>query len=342
MREVPVDLRSDTVTRPTPAMRRAMADAEVGDDQYGEDPTVNSLQERFAELVGKEAALFLPSGTMANQVALRCLTRPGDAVVTGARQHVVLYELGAGPLNAGITWLGVPDDLGWFGAAALESALDAAEHHQPRPAAVFVEDTHMAAGGAVWPEGRLDALAGVAASRGLPLHLDGARLWHAAVAAGQSLAERAAPATTTMCSLSKGLAAPVGSLLAGPAGLIESARLERQRLGGAMRQAGVLAAAGLVAIGTMVERLAEDHRRASRLAEAVEARWPGSGPGQGSAETNIVLFEHPDPAGLLRYLEGEAVLAGTIAPGVVRLVTHVDVDDEGVERACRALRSAPV
>ena len=336
-----VDLRSDTVTRPTPEMRRAMAEAEVGDDQYGEDPTVNLLQATFAEVTGKDAALFVPSGTMANQIALRVLTRPGDGVVAGARQHLVLYEAGAGPINAGITWLTLPDTEGSFDAAAVEDLIGAGDHHQPRVAAIAVEDTHMAAGGAVWDASRLAAVGAVAARHQLPVHLDGARLWHAAVATGQSLAERAGPATTVTCCLSKGLGAPVGSLLAGPADLMEAAVVERKRLGGAMRQAGVIAAAGLVAMRTGVDRLAEDHARARRLAVAVADRWPTAGVDPKDVATNILVFPHRDAVGLLAHLAQHGVLAGTVAPGIVRLVTHADVDDAGIETACRAIAGAP-
>jgi len=335
-----VDLRSDTVTRPTLEMRAAMAGAEVGDDEYGEDPTVNRLQEEFAGLAGKEAALFVPSGTMANQIALRALTRPGDAVVAGARQHVVLYEEGAGAVNAGVTFSVVDDSSGWLDASAVGSVLDSALHHQPRVTLVAVEDTHMAAGGRVWPRAARRALAELAQRRGVAVHLDGARLWNASVAAGAPLAELAAGATTVMCCLSKGLGAPVGSLLAGPSSLVEEAKLHRKRLGGSMRQAGVLAAAGLVALGR-VERLADDHARARRLAGAVAERWPGIGFSPDEVETNIVVFAPPDPDGLLAHLAAGGVLAGTIAPGRVRLVTHADVDDAGIELACGLISKAP-
>jgi threonine aldolase len=338
---LPVDLRSDTVTKPSDEMRRAMATAEVGDDQYGEDPTVNLLQETFAEMTGKEAALFVPSGTMGNQLALLTLTRPGDAVVVGARQHVVLYEGGAGPANAGITWLAVDDDTGPIDPATLEAAIQATAHHQPAVAAVAVEDTHMAAGGMVWPLTELDALAAVASTHGIPVHLDGARLWHAAVATNQPLSARAAPATTVMSCLSKGLAAPVGSLLAGPADVIGEARGYRKRLGGAMRQAGVIAAAGLVALRQGIDRLAEDHARAHRLAEAVGERWPDSGFDPARVHTNIVVFSPPDADGLIDHLAEAGILAGTVAPGVVRLVTHVDVDEAGIDLVCKASSNAP-
>ncbi|MGI8493417.1 MAG: threonine aldolase family protein, partial [Acidimicrobiales bacterium] len=265
--------------------------------------------------------------------------RPGRGWPGGARQHVVLYELGAGPANAGITWLTVADPQGILTPEAVEAAASAADHHQPRPVMVAVEDTHMASGGRVWPAGALATLATVATRRSLHMHLDGARLWHAQAATGRSMAELAAPATTVMCCLSKGLGAPVGSLLAGPSDLMAEAVVERQRLGGAMRQAGVIAAAGLVAMRTMRDRLAEDHAQARRLAEAVASRWPGAL--VGPVETNIVVFEHPEPARLLSHLSGHGVQAGTIAPGVVRLVTHYDVDEGGIELACKALASSP-
>ena len=332
-----VDLRSDTVTRPTPEMRRAMADAEVGDDVYGEDPTVNALQEAFAARVGKQAALFVPSGTMGNQLALRLLTTPGTSVIAGRRQHVVIYENGAGGRNAGVQFWPVDDTDGTLDPADIRWAVEAAAHHHPRPSLVCVENTHMPANGAPWP---LDRLREVAVC-GLPVHLDGARLFNAEVASGVPAADYAGAAVTVMCCLSKGLSAPVGSMLAGPADVMSAARAERQRLGGGMRQVGVLAAAGLVALQTMVERLADDHRRARRLADAVAERWPDAGVDPERIPTNIVTFPHAEPDELCDHLRAEGVLAGTIAPGVMRLVTHHDVDDEGVERARKALATAP-
>jgi len=334
-----VDLRSDTVTRPTADMRRAMADAEVGDDAYGEDPTVRALEEEFAARTGKEAALFVPSGTMANQIALRALTTPGEAVVAGAHQHLVAYEAGAGPLNAGITFLTVDDAAGTLDPAAVAAAIDRADYHQPRVSLIAIEDTHMASGGRVWPTAGLAALGQLAASRGVALHMDGARLWNAHVASGRSLAERAGGATTVMSCLSKGLSAPVGSLLAGPADLIAEARVHRQRFGGGMRQAGVIAAAGLVAIRDGVARLAEDHRRARRLAESVAGCWPDAGCDPAEVETNIVVFRPPRPGAVVAGLAAAGVLADMIGPATVRLVTHADVDDAGLERACAALRA---
>ena len=332
-----VDLRSDTVTRPTPEMRRAMADAEVGDDVYGEDPTVNALEEAFAERVGKEAALYVPSGTMGNQIALRLLTTPGTAVLAGRRQHVVIYENGAGERNAGVQFTTLDDTDGTISPDDVRWAVEAAQHHQVRPSLVCVENTHMPADGAPWPLDRLQAVA----AAGLPVHLDGARLFNAEVATGLPAAEYAAPATTVMCCMSKGLCAPVGSLLAGPADVMEAARGERQRLGGGMRQAGVIAAAALVALERMVERLAEDHARARRLADVVAERWPDGGCDPERVRTNVVTWRHPDPVKLVDWLAGQGVLAGTIAPGVVRLVTHHDVDDEGLAQAVAALAGAP-
>jgi len=335
---MPVDLRSDTVTRPTAAMRRAMASAEVGDDQYGEDPTVNGLEEEFAERVGKAAALYVPSGVMANQLALKVLTRPGDAVVAGASSHIAAYEDGAASANCGITLIGLDDTSGHLDLNAVTTAIQAASHHQPHVALVALEDTHMAAGGTVWAPAALAALCSRAEAGSVAVHLDGARLWHAEVASGLPMAHRAAGATTVMCCLSKGLGAPVGSLLAGPADLITAARVERHRMGGAMRQAGVIAAAGRVAMHEMVSRLERDHRRAARLADALRQRWPGSVDYGG---TNIVVLAHSDTPAFLKHLERHGVLAGTIAPGRVRLVTHVDVDDVGIEQVLAAIVSAP-
>ena len=332
-----VDLRSDTVTRPTPAMRRAMAEAEVGDDGFGDDPTVHRLQEAFAALTGKEAGLFLPSGTMANQVAVRVLAPPGTLVVCGRRQHLVTHEGGAFGINQVAQLQVVDDDDGTLDPADLDHLVAGAEHRWPAPGLVCVEDTHLAAGGRPWP---LDRLAEIAAV-GIPVHLDGARLFNAAVATDTTVAARSAPATTVTACLSKGLGAPVGSLLAGPADVITRARLERKRLGGAMRQVGVLAAAGLVALDTMVDRLADDHRRARRLAAAVAERWPEAGCDPAAVCTNIVLFHHDDPPALLAFLADRGVGAVTLGPGTVRLVTHADVDDDAVEVAVAAIGDAP-
>ena len=334
-----VDLRSDTVTRPTSAMRRAMAEAEVGDDDYGEDPTVRALEEAFSARVGKPAALFVPSGVMANQIALRLLTTPGSAVVAGRRQHVVSYEFGAAALNAAVQFIAVEDDDGMIDPADVRAARRATEHHQPEVSLVSIENTHMAASGAPWTTARLEEV--VEAAGPVPIHMDGARLFNTVAATGVPAAEWAAPATTLMCCLSKGLCAPVGSLLAGGEDVIAEARLARKRLGGGMRQAGVLAAPGLIALQDMVARLPEDHARAARLADAVALRWPSCGLDPATVRTNIVTFTHGQPEKLLAHLEGHGVLAHAIAPETVRFVTHHDVDDAGVAQAVAALDDAP-
>ncbi|MEA2716401.1 MAG: threonine aldolase [Actinomycetota bacterium] len=336
-----VDLRSDTVTRPTAEMRLAMAEADVGDDVYGEDPTVNALQDAFAERVGKEAALYVPSGVMANQLALRVLAPAGTVVVAGRRQHVVVYENGAGGRNAGIQFHTVDDSDGTVHPDEVAWVIAAAHHHHPRPGLVCLENTHMPANGAPWPLARLRETAAVATAASLPVHLDGARLFNAEVATGTTAADYAAPVTTVMCCLSKGLGAPVGSVLAGPADVIEEAREERARMGGGMRQAGVIAAAGLVALTTMVERLADDHRRARLLADAVAERWPDGGCEPESVRTNVVTWTHPRADKVLDHLAARGVLGGTIGPGVLRLVTHFDVDDDGLARALAAVAGAP-
>ncbi|HEX8804532.1 MAG TPA: GntG family PLP-dependent aldolase [Acidimicrobiales bacterium] len=332
-----VDLRSDTVTRPTPAMRRAMAEAEVGDDGFGDDPTVNRLQDVFAAAMGKDDALFLPSGTMANQVALRVLAPAGTTVVAGRRQHVVTHEGGAFGVNQVAQLHLLDDDDGTLDPAAVAHLVEGAEHRWPAPGAVCVEDTHLASGGRPWPVDRLAAVAAV----GVPVHLDGARLYNAVVATGTKPADIAAHATLVTVCLSKGLGAPVGSLLAGPTDLIARARIERKRLGGGMRQVGILAAAGLVALETGVDRLADDHERARRLAAAVAERWPEAGCDPAEVRTNVVLFDHPDPRALLAHLAAAGVGAVTLGPRRVRLMTHADVDDAGVERAVAAIGTAP-
>jgi threonine aldolase len=314
------------MTRPTDAMRAAMAAAEVGDDGWGEDPTVRHLEEHFAERVGKAAGLLVPSGTMANQVALRTLAGPGRMVVAGRRQHVVMSEMGAAGVNGSFQLYTVDDADGRLDLETVAEAVNGGIGHSPPVAAIAVEDTHMVSGGRALAA---DEIAAVAAL-GPPVHLDGARLFNAAVALGVPAAELAAPATTVTACLSKGLGAPVGSVLAGPADLIAEARAHRTRLGGGMRQAGILAAAGLLALDTMVDRLADDHRRARRLAEAL-------GLDPATVDTNVVIWPHPDPVGAVKQLAEEGVLAAPLGPTTVRFVTHLDVDDEGIDHACRTV-----
>jgi threonine aldolase len=333
-----VDLRSDTVTRPTAEMRRAMAEAEVGDDEYGEDPTVNRLQSLAAGLTGKAAALYVPSGTMANQLALRVLARPGTEVLCPARAHILRYEAAASAGNAGVQLRPLPDPDGFVSADAVGEALAGVATFFPEVSLLTIENTHMPAGGVPWGAERVAQVAAVAHAARIPVHCDGARIWNASIALGESPAELAAPATTVMFCLSKGLGAPVGSLLCGPIDVIAEARAQRHRLGGGMRQAGVIAAAGVVALETMVERLADDHARARRLAEALADSFPGSiDPAE--VRTNIVcVAASAFPAHLVERLASDGVRCGWIDPHTVRFVTHVDVDDAALARAIDALR----
>jgi threonine aldolase len=331
-----IDLRSDTVTQPTEEMRQAAFDALVGDDGFGEDPTVDFLEQTFAARVGKEAAVFVPSGVMANQIALRILTQPGESVVTGERNHVVGYELGAAGRNSQVQFHTLPDDQGYLDFDAIAEAMNGKDHHLPTVGAIFIENTHMASGGRVWPIDRLRELGSIAKST--PIHLDGARLFNAEVATGISAAELSRSATTVMACLSKGLSAPVGSLLAGPQSLMKAARIERKRLGGAMRQVGVIAAPGIVALHTMVDRLKDDHRRAGVIREAVAARFPECAAFLEGQVTNIIAFHHPEASGIVTQLGSKGILAGTVAPSVVRLVTHRHIDDEAVHRTEEAIR----
>ena len=324
-----VDLRSDTVTQPTAEMREAMARAIVGDDGFGDDPTVRALEERFAELVGKEAALFVPSGVMANQIAVRILTRPGDVIVAGKGQHVVSFEMGASARNASVQFALVDDSSGELRLDDVMDVVEAEKDHQVAVSMVEIENTHMTSGGTPWDLAHLSALARALGDK--PIHMDGARLFNASVATGASPRDIAASATTVMACLSKGLCAPVGSLLAGPAELMRAARVERKRLGGAMRQVGILAAAGLVALDTMVERLADDHARARQLAGLLAAAFPESQYDPSTCRTNIVAFDHPQARQIVHELVQRGVWGDTIAPRRVRFVTHMGVTDDDLD-----------
>ena len=332
-----IDLRSDTVTTPTPEMRRAMADAEVGDDVYGEDPTINRFQERAAELLGKEAALYVPSGTMANQLALRVLARPGTEVLCAARAHVFRYEAAAAAWNSAVQLHPFRDDDGLLDVVALDETARDAGHHSPDVSLIAIENTHMPTCGRPWRTEETAAVAAVADTHGIALYCDGARIWNAAVALGVPARELVAPATAVMFCVSKGLGAPVGSVLCGPRDMIREARVHRQRLGGGMRQAGVIAAAGLVALDSMIDRLVDDHRRARRLADGIAECWPGSLAAE-SVETNMVCVAADRlPGDLLDRLDGEGIRAGTIDTRTVRFATHKDVDDADVERVLKTL-----
>ena len=332
-----VDLRSDTVTQPTQAMRDALANAVVGDDGSGEDPTINELEARYAKIVGKEAAVFVPSGVMANQIAIRVNTRPGDVIIAGRDQHVVSFELGAAARNSGVQFALVDDVTGQLNVDDVLSIIDAEADHQPHIAMVSVENTHMPSGGTPWNVRDLVALK--SAIGNLPLHLDGARLFNAVVATGTSAKEFAAPANTVMTCMSKGLCAPVGSLLAGSATDMETARIERKRLGGAMRQAGILAAAGLVALDTMIDRLSEDHARAKQLATLFAQAFPEANYDPATCQTNIVSFNHPQARQIIGELEQLGVVGGTIGPRRVRFVTHAGVSDDDVTFVAEVLKN---
>ena len=338
---MPTDLRSDTVTRPSKGMREAMARAEVGDDVFGDDPTVLELQRRVARLLGKQAALFVPSGTMANQIAILLHARAGDQVLVGEGAHQMVYEAGAGGAIAGVQFA-VLGAGGMFDAADIEEAIEPLDSQLPPARLVSVEDTHNRSGGRVWPLERLRAVAEAAKSVGLALHLDGARLLNAAVASGAAAKDRAAPFDTVSLCLSKGLGAPVGSLLAGSEELITRAHRYRRMLGGGMRQVGILAAAGLYALEHNVERLAEDHENARRFAEIVRGR-PGLGVSD-DIETNIVMIDLEPPARSLPEVFGrlyaEGVLLTPVGKKRLRAVTHLDVDRGACERAAEILVAA--
>ncbi|MEW6308873.1 MAG: GntG family PLP-dependent aldolase [Bacillota bacterium] len=332
-----IDLRSDTVTVPTPAMRAAMAEAAVGDDVYGEDPTISRLEELGARMVGKAAAVFVPTGTMGNMAALLAHTHAGDEVILEADSHVYYYEVGGLAQLGGLLprllqardGLVEPDDLA--------RAFRAPNLHFPVPTLLCLENTHNRHGGVVMDAVRTSALAAVARARGLAVHLDGARIFNAAAALGVTAASLCQPVDSVMFCLSKGLAAPVGSLLAGSVEFIARARKARKVLGGGMRQAGIIAAAGLVALTTMVDRLAEDHAKAKRLAEGL-AGLPGLRLDPGKVQTNIVAAEltgSGDGPGLVQRMAARGVKLNAYGPSRVRMVTHKDVSAEDIETAIR-------
>jgi threonine aldolase len=339
--EAVVDLRSDTVTRPSPEMRRAIAEAEVGDAVFGDDPTVNELERFAAELLGKERALFFPSGVMANTAALLTLAEPGTEAVIDATGHMLNYEDCAAAQLGGVQFRAVTTRDGLLGAADVAAAIRPASPYLPRTAAVCVENTHNYAGGRVLRLVQLQAIESVARERGVRVHLDGARLPNAAVASGLPMATYAAHADTVMVALSKGLGAPVGSVLAGTGEAMERAWRIRRRLGGAMRQAGVLAAAGLYALRHNLDRLDEDHRRADALARGCAAAPGVVAP---KPQTNIVMLDLEDdaiqPEPLLAALAERGVWMTQFGPRRLRAVTHLDVDDAGIGGAVAAFRDA--
>jgi len=330
-----IDLRSDTLTRPTPAMRQVMADAEVGDDVYGEDPTVTALEERVAGLLGHEAALFMPTGSMSNVLAVRSLVGPGEEVLCEASAHIARAELGAHGVYTGVTMRTWIDPRGQVDLPTIRRL------HAPdmgpffvRTAAISVENTHNFAGGTVLPLADLQDLREHATGVGAAIHLDGARLWNAHVATGVPLAEYGAVADVISVCLSKGLGAPVGSVLVGSADTVAEARVWRKRMGGGMRQVGILAAAGLHALDHHVERLAEDHAHARLLAEAAGADPAG-------VETNIVVVERADAPAYVAAAAEAGLRVATVGPTTVRMVTHLDVTAAEAEQAAHILAGLP-
>jgi threonine aldolase len=339
-----IDLRSDTVTLPGEAMRRAMAAADVGDDQYGEDPSVNRLQEEVAALLGTEGALFLPSGTMTNQVALRTLTRPGDDVLVPVQSHIVLHETGAGAANAGVQFSEIGTG-GIFDAEAVGAAIKPRGHIvYPPTTLLVVENTHNRGGGIVFPADALRAALAVAREHGLTTYLDGARILNAAVAAGRQAAELADGFDLIGMSLSKGLGAPVGSMLAGSRELIDRAHRYRRMAGGALRQAGILAAAGSYALAHHVDRLADDHANARLLADEL-LRGDDVEIDLSTVQTNIVVFSLvdrrgvPDAATFVERCRERGVLLNAFGPRTVRAVTHLDISADDCRAAATVMRA---
>jgi threonine aldolase len=333
----PVDLRSDTVTRPTAAMKRAMVEAPLGDDVFGDDPTVHALEAASAERSGKEAALFVPSGTMGNQIAIRIHTRPGDEVLMEQGAHPLNYEAGGAAVIAGVQIRPLPSVSGVMDPAAVTAAIRPSDPHFAPATLLSVEDTSNRGGGTVHPLDRLDALAAAARGAGLRTHLDGARAWNAVVASGVPLARRAQGYDTVMFCFSKGLGAPVGSVLCGTRDAIGLARRVRKMLGGGMRQSGILAAAALHALEHHVDRLADDHRRARELSmgllmSGIDVKLP---------QTNLVYVDVADGPTAQKLLADAGVWCLAVAPTRLRLVLHLDVDDAGVERTIRAFGQLP-
>ena len=332
---IEVDLYSDTVTRPTPAMRQAMFEAEVGDEQLFDDPTVNELQRFVAELLGKDAAVFLPSGTMCNQIAIRAHCRPGDEMIAHRTAHPLHFEAGGPAALAGVNARTIEGARGQYDADAVEAAIRPMWREMPRSRLLWAEQTSNLGGGSVWPLERLEAVTAVAHAHGLVTHLDGARLFNAVAASGLTPKAYAAPFDSVWIDFSKGLGAPVGAALAGSSAFIEEAWRLKQQMGGAMRQSGFLAAAALYALEHHVDRLADDHVRARRLAEAI-VRLPGVEVDLDGVETNLVyinLTGRMDAADVVAAFRAHGVRLSALGDRTVRAVTHLDVDANGIDRA---------
>jgi len=335
-----VDLRSDTVTRPTPAMRRAMAEAEVGDDVYGEDPTINRLQARAAEIFGREAALFFPSGSMANLTAIKTWARPGTEVICEGHAHIYLYEMAAISAVAGCMPNTVPAPGGILTWDLIEPAIRPHIYYRAQTALIELESSHNMRGGTVYPPEVINDICDRAHDAGIPVHLDGARVFNAATALGRSVADVTRKLDSVMFCLSKGLGAPVGSMLVGSRDFIEKAHVTRKLLGGGMRQAGVLAAAGLIALEESPKGLHRDHDNARYLAEGL-SRLPGISIDPKKVVTNILIFDVTGTgrtaAEICASLATQKILAGATGKYAIRMVTHYDVDRPGIDRALAAM-----
>lgn len=331
-----IDLRSDTVTRPTPLMRKAMSEAEVGDDVFGEDPTVNALHERVAQMLGKEAALFVPSGTMANQLAIKSHTQPGDEVIIEATSHPYNFEGGGGAVLSGIQFYCLRGVRGILDASQIEEAIRPDDHHFPVTRLICLENTHNRGGGAIYPIDKMAEIYRLAKSKGLLVHLDGARLWNASVATGISPHEYGQWADSVSVCLSKGLGAPIGSLVAGSRIFIDRVHRFRKMFGGGMRQVGIIASAGLYALDHHLERLKEDHQNAKRLAVGLK-ELKGVSLDPNHVETNIVIFDVTETGKtglqIAEAMKPHGVLIHAFGKTQIRLVTHLDVSGEDIEIA---------
>jgi threonine aldolase len=339
-RAIDIDLSSDTVTKPTVAMRRFMCDADVGDEQKGEDPTVNLLQDMVADLLGKEAAVFLPSGTMCNEIAMRVHCRPGDEMLAHRTAHPIHFETGGPAALAGVNVRALDGSRGQFDAAAVHDAVRPDSRYHPRSRLLWVEQTSNLGGGSVWPLERIRAVVDAGRQHGLAAHIDGARLMNAVVSGGVSARAHAEPFDSAWIDFTKGLGAPVGAALAGSRAFVAEAWRLKQQMGGAMRQAGIVAAAGVYALRENVARLADDHEHARRLAKGL-AELPGIKLDPADVETNIVFFEVTGPldaSAAVERLLAHGVRMGAMGPRTIRAVTHLDVDAAGIDRALAAAR----
>ena len=334
-----VDLRSDTVTQPTPGMRKTMAEAAVGDDVFGEDPSINTLQEKVARLLGKEKALFVPSGTMANQLSIKAHTQPGDEVILEATSHAFYYEGGAGAVFSGVQFFCLPGKRGILEDSQIEEAIRPLDVHFPVTRLICLENTHNRGGGTVYPIKNLSEIYKLAKARGLLVHMDGARLWNASAASGIKLDEYTQWTDSVSVCLSKGLGAPVGSLVAGSAPFIDRVHRFRKMFGGGMRQAGILAAAGIYALDHHLEKLKATHDQAKRLAHFLSG-CKGVSIDPAQVETNIVIFDvspsQKTPAQIAQALRAGGVLVLPMGRNAIRLVTHINISDAGIEQALEA------